>query len=57
MMMMGWESVVYIGAVIIVELVGSLPSTQKLTECRFGALFLDVDQDLKDDDVLRRGEY
>jgi len=54
MMMMGWESVVYLGLVICIELVGSLPSTQKLAECRFGTPLPAVDQSLKDDDVLEQ---
>ncbi len=51
MMMMGWETVVFLGLTILIEWVGTLPKVQRLLECRNGPL-PEVDEALKDDDVI-----
>merc|ERR1711871_1278666 len=53
MMMMGWETFVYLGAVILIDLIGSQPQTKRLMECRTGSLPA-VDETLKDEDVTEQ---
>lgn len=50
MMMMSLETVVYLGATILIDLIGAQPQTQRLMECRSGPLPV-VDEELKDEDV------
>merc|ERR1711871_518549 len=50
---MGWETFVYLGAVILIDLIGSQPQTQRLMECRTGSLPA-VNQELKDEDVTEQ---
>lgn len=55
MMMMGWETFVYLTATILIDLIGSLPGVQKMLECRQGPL-PEVNEALKDEDVIEQEE-
>jgi len=51
MMMMGWETFIYLGATIAIDFVGSMPAVQKYLDIFNGPL-PPVNQELKDEDVL-----